>query len=102
MKNEASLTDNETQKLLNDWKNDSVGCLRLRDPEKMKIYARELIGKDSLELTERLGPPNYKYGKKGKRHFSYVLECIEKKTSYYNFYFHFDGDTIEWFSNPVH
>lgn len=96
-----ALSEVETEVLLKEWKRDSLGCLRTRDPEKMKIYASQLLGKDSFELIKQLGRPNHRYGQKDKRHFFYMLECPKDRPSYYNFYFHFNQDTIEWFSNPV-
>lgn len=98
---EIELTKKEISELLSDWKRDSLGCLRVRDSEKMNIYAQQLIGKDSVELFSDLGYPNFRYGEPDKRHFYYTLECPEDRPSYYNFYFHFNGDTIESFSNPI-
>jgi hypothetical protein len=100
-KTEITLDKAEIEGLLKEWKRDSLGCLRTRDPEKMKIYAKQLVGKDSLELMRQLGRPNHRYGEKHKRHFYYTLECPKNRPSYYNFYFHFTKDTIESFSNPV-
>jgi hypothetical protein len=99
---EIILTQTQTDNLLINWKRDSVGCLRLRDPEMMLIYAKHLIGKDSIEIVRQLGPPNAKYSGGGRRHFQYFLECGDTATSYYNFNFHFSQDTLDWFSNPVH
>ena len=101
-KPEIILSKEEIEFLLTDWKTDSMGCLRTRDPEKMKIYAKQLIGLDSIELIEKLGPPNHVFGYGERRQFSYFLECGRGKTSYYNFYFQFYKDTVEAFSNPVH
>ena len=101
-KAEIVLTKNQIDSLLTNWKKDSVGCLRLRDPERMLIYAKELVGKDSFEIVRRLGPPNARYNGGGRRHFQYFLECGDTAISYYNFNFHFSKDTLEWFSNPVH
>lgn len=100
-KPEIKLTEFEIETLLMEWKKDSIGCLRTRDPAKMRIYANELIGKDSIKLISALGPPNYRYGEREERHFVYVLECARDQTSYFNFYFHFERDTVKWFSNPV-
>lgn len=99
---EIVLNKSQVDSLLANWKTDSVGCLGLRDPEKMKIYAKGLIGKDSFELVRQLGPPNAKYDGGGRRHFQYFLMCGNDGPSYYNFNFHFSQDTVEWFSNPVH
>ncbi len=98
-----SLTSLEIKELTNNWKIDSVGCLRLRDPKKMMALTKQLkvVGKDSLAVVELLGQPNGKYGQGGDRHFVYFLECGEGKTSYYNFYCHIRGDTVQSFSNPV-
>lgn len=99
---EIILSKEEIEVLLTDWKTDSMGCLRTRDPEKIKIYAKQLIGLDSIELIEKLGRPNHVF-RHGERHkFSYFLECGRGKTSYYNFYFQFYKDTVEAFSNPAH
>lgn len=98
---DTTLSESEIEELLSEWRKDSLGCLRTRDVEKMKIYAKQLVGKDSLELIKQLGSPNHRYGETGERHFYYVLECPKDRPSYHNFYFHFNRDTIGWFSNPV-
>ncbi|MCE2997529.1 MAG: hypothetical protein ACK5RG_14900 [Cyclobacteriaceae bacterium] len=98
-----SLTSSEITELVNNWKTDSVGCLRLRDPEKMMILTKQLqlIGKDSLAVLTLLGKPNSKYGEDGDRHFLYFLECGVGKKSYYNFYCHMKGDTVSSFSSAT-
>lgn len=98
-----SLMSPEITLLINNWKMDSMGCSRLRDPEKMMIVTKQLklIGKDSLVVIKLLGKPNSKYGEDGDRHFLYFLECGVEKKSYYNFYCHMRGDTIYSFSTAI-
>jgi hypothetical protein len=79
------------------WKADSLGCLQLRDPRKIKrlIKQVDLIGKDSLAVQEYLGRPNLVSFLEGKKIYAYRLECIgEKKISYSNFYCIFEGQLL--------
>jgi hypothetical protein len=99
---EITLTQTQVDSLLTNWKKDSIGCLRLRDPERMLIYAKQLVGKDSFEIVRQLGQPNARFSGGGRRHFQYFLECGDTAISYYNFNFHFSQDTLDWFNNPVH
>ena len=98
-----NLTSSEITELVNNWKMDSVGCLRLRDPEKMMALTKQLklIGTDSSAVLKLLGAPNSKYGGNGDRHFLYFLECGVRKTSYYNFYCNMRGDTVSSFSSAI-
>src|SRR5688572_7698461 len=74
-KPEITLSETQIDSLLVNWKIDSTGCLRLRDPGKMMTYAKRLVGKDSFELVRQLGPPNARYDGAGRRHFQYFLMC---------------------------
>jgi hypothetical protein len=97
------LTASEIEEIVDNWKKDSLGCLRLRDPKRMKKLTRqlELVGQDSIAALKYLGEPNGKYGQGTDRHFLYFLECGKGKTSYHNFYCHFSGDTIHSFTEAV-
>jgi hypothetical protein len=98
------LTAEEIEEITRNWKTDSVGCLRLRDPKKMKDLTvhLKLVGKDSTKALEYLGKPNASYGQGKDRHFLYFLECGQGKTSYYNFYCHLRADTIHSFTEAVY
>lgn len=81
----------------NQWKEDSLGCARQRDPEKIKqlIAQLDLVGKDSSLVFKYLGSPE------GKRYtggdttvFYYYMACGIKNGSGYNFYCSFKGDKM--------
>jgi len=100
---EIGLTPQEMEEVVSNWKKDSVGCLRLRDPKKMKALTIQLklVGQDSTMTLKYLGKPNASYGQGKDRHFLYFMECGQGRTSYYNFYCHFRGDTIHSFTEAV-
>jgi hypothetical protein len=103
-KEKIELTAEQIDEITSNWKTDSVGCLRLRDPKKMKALTVQLklVGQDSTKTLEYLGKPNASYGQGKDRHFLYFLECGQGKTSYYNFYCHFRGDTIHSFTEAAY
>lgn len=80
------------------WKSDSMGCKRLRDPEKIMAVIRteRLIGRSSGALIQYLGRPNHVEDKKnGELIYYYHIECGEKGSiSYDNFYCYFSGDSL--------
>ena len=58
----ADISQNSVLQIINHWKSDTSGCLRLRRADKIKLVIdkHELIGKDSTELLKYLGRPNRK------------------------------------------
>lgn len=98
------LTSQELDEVSENWKKDSLGCLRLRDYEKIKLLIdqRKLVGKDTLSVKQYLGRPNGKIDRDGKYTLVYFLECGEKgKVSYFNFYCHFEDNVLESYSGAV-
>jgi len=97
------LSEEELIKIAQDWRKDSIGCMRLRNPIKIVqvIKMSKLIGKDTTVLMAKLGRPNHVVLKKKETTFVYVLECTkDQTTSYSNFYFHFKQDTL-WAFNQA-
>ena len=100
------LNQQQIDSLLHNWKIDSLGCARLRDDQKIGVIIDQLdvLGSDSSELVRYLGVPNVVYYREGTgKTFLYFLACGRKgQTSYYNFYCHFDADTLVQYSSRVH
>jgi hypothetical protein len=97
------LSEEELIKIAHDWKKDSIGCMRLRNPIKIVqvIKMFKLIGKDTTVLIAKLGHPNHVLLEKEKTTYVYVLECInDQKTSYSNFYCHFKQGAL-WAFNQA-
>lgn len=87
------------------WREDSLGCLHLRDPRKIVriIEQTKLIGKDSTSVKEYLGTPNRVSFLKDEKYYTYWLECVgEKKISYSNFYCYFRGDTLYSYRHSIY
>ena len=83
--------------LSRNWINDSLGCLHLRDAEKMKILIEKmkLLGKDTSSVIQYLGTPNFIERIDDKKIYYYYLECGgSSKTSYDNFYCYFRNDSL--------
>lgn len=79
------------------WKEDSLGCERLRDPQKIRrlISQLELEGKDSLVLLEYLGKPNGRnFLKDSSVVFYYYMDCSVQHRSSYNFYCIFENSKL--------
>lgn len=100
------VTDSEFDSLALMWRNDSLGCLKLRNPRmaQMLIEHNELMGKDSIMIVRYLGLPNLVHIQENSRKaFIYALECFDNgSTSYHNFYCHFVNDTLWQYSASMH
>jgi hypothetical protein len=60
---QVQLSQEELRIISEEWRKDSLACLRLRDAKKIKqlISQLALVGKDSTVLLEDLGKPNFSY-----------------------------------------
>ena len=84
-----TLTTEELNEISNNWKSDSNGCMKKRDPEKIKLLISQLklVGKDSMLLFRHLGKPNSYELKEKINTYVYFMECYGKeKVSYHNLY----------------
>lgn len=91
------LTNDSLQLISTQWKTDSLGCDRLRDPKKIRqlIDQLELVGKDSSVIIDYLGVPN------GRNHigtdttvFIYYMACGMNHGTGFNFYCSFAEDKM--------
>jgi hypothetical protein len=90
------ITQDSLQKISKQWKEDSLGCSRLRDPKKIRhlISQLKLIGKDSSLVIDYLGNPNGKNITGDTSVFYYYMSCGINQNSSYNFYCNFKGKEL--------
>lgn len=84
-----NLSQDSLQQISNQWKEDSLGCARQRDPKKIRQLIRQLdlIGKDSVAVMQYLGPPDgINLLNDSTVVFYYHMACGVKQRSSYNFY----------------
>lgn len=94
----------EIQNELRKWKQDSLGCLGLRNPTILFdiIDQQQWEKQDSTTIFQLLGQPNGQYGSINDRHFIYYIQCGKKgETSWSNFYLHISTDRT-YFSAAIH
>lgn len=91
----TSITQDSLQIISQQWKRDSLGCERLRDPKKIRQLVNQLnlIGRDSSIVLGYLGVPNGRnFLKDSSVVYYYFMACGVKERSSYNFYCNFkDG-----------
>jgi hypothetical protein len=91
------VSSDSLQAISKQWKEDSLGCSRLRDVKKITqlINQLSLREKDSLSLVEYLGFPNERRTlKDGTVVFCYYMGCSVGKISSYNFYCYFENGKL--------
>lgn len=97
-KEAASVISKDSLEIISkQWKADSLGCSRLRDPQKIRqlITQLELVGKDSSSVINYLGSPNGKnFIGSDTTVFYYFMACGMKEGAGYNFYCNFKGDKM--------
>lgn len=88
------LSQDSLETISKQWKTDSLGCSRLRDPEKIGLLVKQLklVGEDSSLVLEYLGRPDEK-NRIGNdiTVFCYYMACGMKDGAGYNFYCNFKG-----------
>ena len=102
---EGKMPQDSVSIISNFWKQDSSGCLRLRDPRKIvRVIKQEgLIGMDTTSIKEYLGKPNHISFLREEKYYIYWLECIgENKISYSNFYCYFRGDSLYSYRHSIY
>ena len=72
----VSMKQNNYIQNLNDWKRDSLGCLRLRSLElaRTMIEKNDLLGKSTEEFINYFGKPNEITKKDQEAFFVYYIE----------------------------
>lgn len=91
------ISEDSLQMISKQWKEDSLGCSRLRDPQKIRqlITQLELEGKDSSLVINYLGSPNGKnFIGNDTTVFYYYMACGVNQSSSYNFYCSFKGNKM--------
>jgi hypothetical protein len=83
-------------KISTQWTSDSLGCLKLRDPQKIRLLIDQLklIGQDSSLVIKHRGRPNGKKVNGDTTVFYYFMGCSTNGASSYNFYCDFKGKNL--------
>jgi hypothetical protein len=88
-----TISPDSLQQISIQWKSDSLGCSRQRDPKKIRklISQLELTGKDSLAVIQYLGHPDGRnFLNDTTVVFYYFMACGVKQSASYNFYCNFE------------
>lgn len=94
-----SVSQDSLESISKQWKKDSLGCLRLRDPQKIQrlIVQLSLENEDSTVVIKYLGRPNGKnFIGSDTTVFYYFMDCESnmRKGFGYNLYCDFKGNKL--------
>lgn len=92
----SEITQDSILRISEQWRADSLGCNRLRNPAKIRqlIAQLNLIGQDSTNIIQYLGKPNGKNFIGDTTVFYYFMGCSVNSRSSYNFYCNFKGKEL--------
>lgn len=91
------MSQDSLKSISTQWKQDSLGCARQRDPKKIRqlIDQLDLIEKDSTLTIEYLGFPDGRNKPNDSLVvFYYYMACGVRNQTSYNFYCFFEGNKL--------